>query len=300
MKVKEFDPAVPNRLKDLQEWFGGVIGQPLRKDQTIQPRTPTRSLIRTEAARYVCPSPSLAPYERMQIYNQQYWWRLQKNLADNFPTASGLLGRQKFEQQMAAPYFVAHPPDHWALIRLGPHLADWIKTNYRGSHREILSESALLDYTFNICFGAPHFDPLSNSQADAHQLATQMLYLQPHIRLFSFEQDTIRFRDAIISQTKEGYWLAHPPPKIDRSRRFYYVTLRDSEGFIIWREISQAMHFLLDYFARGSTIDDICEALETQVESIQLEVAANLQAWMQEWVANEWLTLQKSSDVHHS
>ncbi len=290
--MKTYEPAVPERLKQLQHWFGSIIGQPLRKDSTIQPRTPQGNLIKPETARYVIPSPSLAPYQRMQIYSQQYWWRLFKNLADNFPTACRILGRKEFEQQLACPYFVAYPPDHWALVRLGPHLAKWTKEQYTGPHQQLIYESALLDFAFNTCFVAAHYDPLSASQADVIQLANAQLYLQPHFRLFSFEHDFMRFRSKLLAQ-EENHWLTHPLPELDQSKRFYSVIFRNSEGAMIWRNICEEKYFLLTLFAKGSCIDEICNALETQPEPAQLEIAANLQAWMQEWVANEWLTLRR-------
>ena len=294
MNTKIYDPKVPRNLRLLQQWFGAIIEQPLRDDQTIQPRTPQRTHIRPETARFVRPSHSLAPFQRMQIYNQQYWWRLLKNLRENFPLAFALLGKKQFDRLLAYPYFASHPPDHWALIRLGPFLSEWSKEYYRGPHEQLIRDSVLVDYHLNICFIAAHNEPVAWSEAGLQELATQALYLQPHFRLFSFAYDLMRFRGVIL-EGKEEHWLTHPLPELDDSRQFYYVFFRNADGIMIWRDISAGMYFLLGLFEKGSSIDELCEELETQPETIQEEVVAHLQGWMQEWVGNEWLTLIEQS-----
>ena len=290
MNQKIYDPAVPPKLRLLQQWFGSIITQPLREDNTIQPRAPQRNLIRPETARFVRPSQHLAPYQRMQIYNQQYWWRLLKNLRENFATAFVLLGKQRFERLLAYPYFSNHPPEHWALIRLGPHLSHWCQEKYRGPHQQFIQDSTLVEYFLNIGFVAGHLDPIRASEADLNELSSQPLYLQPHFKLLSFPYDLMRFR-AVLLEAEEDHWLTHPLPEVDHSRSFYYITFRNNEGLMIWRYISEAMAFLLGLFEKGCSIDQACEKLESQPEAIQQEVAANLQSWMEEWVGNEWLTL---------
>jgi hypothetical protein len=66
-------------LKELQQWFSSVITSPL--DKPIE-----------GAERFVAPSPTLEPNERMRIYNQQYFWRLLNVLHKSYPFLTRLFG----------------------------------------------------------------------------------------------------------------------------------------------------------------------------------------------------------------
>ena len=72
-------------LFELQEWLGALIAQPLQLDHRLPNLSPFGTPIEKEIEKYVAPSPTLKPFQRVQIYHQQYWWRLVKCMQQNFP-----------------------------------------------------------------------------------------------------------------------------------------------------------------------------------------------------------------------
>ena len=103
--LRKNNDSTPSQLKSTQEWFASIITHPLGKNDTIQSLSPHGCLIAEEAARYVIPSPTLHPHLRMQIYNQQYWWRLLNTLHANFPMLTRLLDVTLLMKKLAFPTF---------------------------------------------------------------------------------------------------------------------------------------------------------------------------------------------------
>ncbi len=103
--------SIPPGLKSVQEWFGNVISSPLEDNNYIKTIAPSGYLIAEEAARYIIPTPNLRAHQRIQIYNQQYWWRLLKAMHESFPLVTRLFGYHAFNETIAIPYLYKYPQD---------------------------------------------------------------------------------------------------------------------------------------------------------------------------------------------
>ena len=59
-----------------------------------------------EMARYaelfIKPSHSLTSFERLEIYNQQYWWRILESFAEDFCGLRAVIGKAKFDSLVVA------------------------------------------------------------------------------------------------------------------------------------------------------------------------------------------------------
>jgi hypothetical protein len=76
-------------LEDLQRTMGAAVMQPLTADEEMQPQDITgrwngRAMAEV-AGEFIAPNSRLTAFERLEIYNRQYWFRLQT--AFNIPAA---------------------------------------------------------------------------------------------------------------------------------------------------------------------------------------------------------------------
>jgi Putative DNA-binding domain len=293
---EEFD-RLPCTLKSTQEWFASVITNRLGKNDVIQTYTASGGLIAEEAARYIVPNHSLRPDQRIQIYNQQYWWRLLNTLHSNFPLVTRLFGSLAFNEEIGIPYLLKYPPNHWSLTLLGERLPKWITEYYHEPDRSLLYNAASLDWAFMASFIAAQLPPLdlAHLQGDPESLLSFTFYLQPHIHLFKWEYDLLIFREYFLKQGVD-YWVEHRFPDLPKGRTYRFVLYRNANNNIAWREISQGEFLLLERFKTGTTISTTCEFIETQEASLYEEVEANLQKWLQEWTQAGWLTLTSKEE----
>lgn len=284
------------RLKPIQEWFAGIITNKLTEQDCINPLAPSGILIAEEATRYIVPSPTLSPHQRIQIYNQQYWWRLLNALHDNFPFVTRLFGYQAFNEEIGIPYLMKYPPNHWSLNHLGERLSKWISEEYRAPDRPLIFNATLLDWAFTASFISAQKAPLdlttSMIQEDPEKLLAFTLYLQPHIHLFKWDYDLFSFREAFLKQSVE-YWIEHDFPPLLKERTYYFTLYRTQKNHIIWKEIGPGEYALLHVLKKGASIEEACAFLEQQETAIYEEAVAHLQQWFQDWTARRWLTLEK-------
>lgn len=284
-----YDSKVPLNLKKTQEWFAGVITQPMDEYDQIWPIAPSGDLIEQEACQFITPGPRLQPAQRIQMYNQQYWWRLFNTMHENFLLLVRLFGYADFNKTIAEPYFVKYPSDHWSINLLGDRLTQWIEEDYHAQDKPLVYHSAQVDWAYIESFSAAQYPAISQEALSQEGLLEQKLLLQPHIHLFEMKYNIFPFRMEFIKQEPE-YWLEHDFPILNRDKTYHFILYRTLKNHIAYDEITLGEYHLLQQFKKGSSIDEVCRWLETQDnESLYEEASQNLHLWMQKWIFNQWL-----------
>lgn len=286
----------PFELKKIQEWFGALINRPLVENDLINPLTPSGLVISKEAARYIAPSSTLRPHQRLQIYNQQYWWRLQGVLQTNFPLLLRLFGTHSFNESIAVPYLTAYLPNHWALHLLGEKLPTWIQEKYQASDKQLVYDAAYLDWILSASFTHGQYPRLDNqflTQEDPEELIKKPLCLQPHIFLIQFDHNLPAFRDLIIKESAD-FWTTHDFPHLLRDKTYYFVIFRNLHNNVAWKDVTLEEYLILGQFSKGSSIEAVCAWMEELEEDRYTLMATHLQKWMQEWTRYGWLTFLPS------
>lgn len=290
---------IPGYLQSTQEWFSRVITNKLDDYSNIQQMDPNGFCVAEEAARYIVSSPNLKPHERVQVYNQQYWWRLLKAMHENFPMVTRLFGYHAFNETIAIPYLLKCPPNHWSLNHLGSRLSKWIDSEYDARDKQLVSNAVDLDWSFMASFIAPKLPLLDLNtliNGNPENLLNYKFYLQPHLHLFKWNYDLFKFREKFLEKDVD-YWTMNDFPSLPKGKTFHFVLYRTNSNDIGWLEISAGEYTLLEVFKKGSKIEDACEYLEQQSAEIYEEASNNLQKWLQNWVSYGWLTLDHFEDT---
>jgi len=290
-----YDLQVPNELKRTQQWFGSIIGRPIDEDSRMDHISPSGESMEIEAAKYIAPSPALRPAQRIQIYNQQYWWRLLGILQEGFPFLTRLMGFYDFNRHLGIPYLVKYPPNHWSLFHLGARLPQWVKEEYHAKNREMILHGAEIDWVFNLSFVVEQLPPLTSeliaTPENLEKILENRIYAQKHIELFQLPGDLFQLRDTLLQHPPE-HWQNHPSPPCEKSEKnLYFIVYRNLRNEISWKEISAGEYHLLMLLKKGTTIDEACEWLEEQQSTLCDEVEQHLIEWFQDWTMRGWLSI---------
>ena len=264
------------------KWFGGMIAQPLRPDNLLPQHSPWGNDSLQEASHFIAPSKALNPLERIQIYHQQYWWRLLKCLQQNFPTVTRLFSTESFDQELAVPYLAAHPPSHWALSRLGETFPQWLEMHYHAQDRYLVTHAAQIDWAANHAFWVGSLPPAELTSLSVKQ----NLVLQPHIHLFSLEGDLLSFREVMLENPPEYYNL-NPFPSIHYGDQ-HFVLYRTPQNVVTWKQISRAEKVTLSLFSEGNTIQGACSVLEEMKGEVLEEALCQIPFWFKQWTVLSW------------
>lgn len=286
-----YDTTVPIKLKKTQQWFASIITRPIDENSQMNPISPSGRMMEEESCELISPSPTLKPHQRIELYNQQYWWRLVNILQECFPLTVRLFGYKDFTEAIAVPYLVKYPPDTWSLAFLGAHLSQWVKEEYQGQDKQLVQDAVSLDYAFYTSFfenQSPGIDltklPIPG---DISSLMNVNLFVQPWLHCFEFNYDLLSFRQQMLLQPV-GHWEENDFPNIESGKK-YFVLYRNQYKHISWMELSSTAYKILQLFKNGTSVDNICEWIETQDDATCEEAALNLQKWLQEWIVWHWL-----------
>ncbi len=76
--------------------MAGAIFRPLTPRWRMQNGRADGGNGRSEAAEFIKPNDRLSSFERLEIYNRQYWFRLLDCLYEDYPGLLAVLGERRF------------------------------------------------------------------------------------------------------------------------------------------------------------------------------------------------------------
>src|ERR1700685_320408 len=112
-------------LLEIQHRMLDAVMQPLTNDEQMQPRTRDGKSMHDVAAEFIKPNDRLSSFERLEIYNRQYWFRVLDCLYDDYPGLRAILGETKFRRLRIA-YLEKHPSASFTLRDLGNRLEQFL------------------------------------------------------------------------------------------------------------------------------------------------------------------------------
>lgn len=282
---------VPTALLEMQEWFSNIITTRLEDDDTIAKKTISGNSIIEEAKLYVTPSHTLEPYERMEIYNKGYWYRLLDILIDAFPLVSRLFGAYDFNQKLAIPYLMKHPSQHWDLNFLGNRFVQYLEESYHEKDRKLILFSAKVDWACQESFFVEAQPALDTHLLKPEEILSKQIKLQPHIQLFEFPYDLISYREAFLKEEVD-FWIDHDFPKLSKQKApssYFFILFRSLQPLVEIKAIDEAEFFLLKSIQKGKTIEEALEEVEQIGGTLYKETETKIAFWLQEWLLRKWL-----------
>ncbi len=174
-------------LAQLQREMARAVMMPLTASEEMRRETPDGRLMEEVAASFIAPNSGLSSFERLEIYNRQYWFRVLGALAEDFPALRSVIGGRAFEA-MSVAYLTAHPNRSFTLRNLGSNLADWLAVNphFAGRRARLAEDVARVEWAFIEAFDNADREPLSLEQISTLD-GESRLGLQPHLQLIELE-----------------------------------------------------------------------------------------------------------------
>ena len=116
------------KLHTLQRAVARAVMRPLTSSERMQRKAPGGGRLSAYAARYIKPNERLTSFERLEIYNRQYWFRVLASLAEDYPGLRAVLGGRRFEA-MCKAYLTECPSRSFTLRNLGAQMETWLRQN---------------------------------------------------------------------------------------------------------------------------------------------------------------------------
>lgn len=139
------------------------------------------------AERFIAPNSRLTAFERLEIYNRQYWFRLLSALAEDFPALRAVVGASAFDR-LATDYLSAHPSRSFSLRNLGSKLPEWLAGHpqHTGRRQRLALDVVKIEWAFIEAFDNAQRTPLTLDQIATLDGGSR-LGLQPHLQLLALD-----------------------------------------------------------------------------------------------------------------
>jgi hypothetical protein len=172
-------------LLEIQRRMAAAVMHPLTRGETMPRRRRDGTSNLSEADAIIRPNDRLASFERLEIYNRQYWFRLYSSFEEDFPGLRAILGRVKFDALMRA-YLTDCPSESFSLRNLGSRLEAWLKEHPRVIEPlgELARDMVRLEWAHIEAFDSEEKSPLG-AEAFVRMGEDSTLRLQPHVRLLA-------------------------------------------------------------------------------------------------------------------
>ncbi|MDE3105191.1 MAG: putative DNA-binding domain-containing protein [Acidobacteriota bacterium] len=286
-------------LAELQRHVAAAVMQPLTQRETMRQRNASGISNAETAAQWIKPNDRLSSFERLEIYNRQYWFRVFASFEEDFPGLQAVLGRRRFQALMRA-YLEANPSTSFSLRNLGRNLEAWTRTNLQfvEPYAALALDMLRLEWAHIESFdmaAVPSLQPEALGEVDE---ATR-IGLQPHVMLLALQHDVDNAlialqRDAGSSNSSVNNAASARVVRRVRSlsgvqQQELFLAVHRWQDTVYYKRITREDFQLLRAIRGGSTLMESIEAAFAG-STLQDEArAAYLQSAFQHWMAMGWL-----------
>jgi hypothetical protein len=172
----------------LQRLMTHALLRPLTADSRMQPTwtdgRPTAEVV----AEFIKPNDRLSAFDRLELYNRMYWFRLIDAFYDDNPGLRALLGEEKF-LALCEAYLAKYPSRSFTLRNLCARLADFIAETPRltAPRTALARDIARFEWAQTVAFDGESRTKLAPATIARSGPATMRIGLQPYLTLLALD-----------------------------------------------------------------------------------------------------------------
>ena len=260
----------------------------------------------TDMARYaelfIKPNDRLSSFDRLEIYNQQYWWRILESFGEDFKGLRAVIGGDKFDA-LAEAYLVECGSTSWTLRNLGQHLLKFLAQHpeFTTPHTALALDIASIEWARAWTFDEPGDPPPDTqylAQTPPHRLK---LRLQPYLVLLELKYEAeklfLRFRkrDASAAESTASNAINRAPRKRKETRitakpakEPVYLVVHRQQNTVYYKRITAEAFALLQSLHAGKSLAAACDAAFVGKPFAPEDAAALIREWFAEWMELGW------------
>jgi hypothetical protein len=288
----------PMSLEQIQREMAHAVMTPLTPDEDMRKESREGRSVERVAASIIAPNSKLSSFERLEIYNRQYWYRVLGALAEDFPALRSVIGSRAFDA-MSVAYLEAHPNRSFTLRNLGSQLSDWLVANphFAGRRASLAVDVARIEWAFVEAFDSAEHEPLTLEQIATLEGGSQ-LGLQPHLQLVELEypvddlvlnlhkQEKRQTTEASLQHDGEN----HAPAKLPALRRKpTWLAAHRVDYSVFYLRLKRGEFHTLRAIRAGQPL---AEAIEAGVTTARVPAARRPQLvrqWFTAWAELGWI-----------
>ncbi len=287
------------KLLTLQRAVARAVMQPLTLSERMQRTAPGGGRISAYAARYIKPNDRLTAFERLEIYNRQYWFRVLASMAEDFPGLCAILGQPRFED-MCRAYLAECPSRSFTLRNLGARLETWLRHNpkwIRGKQTLAL-DMVRLEWADIEAFDGKAEPALHPEDLNGSPTRGLRLRVQPYVQVlelhYPVDDLTLEFREG----DNTAHFASNALTEIRSNRKVRAVgALEPKQIFLVVHRMDFSVYFrriereefaLLSALRSGKTIERAIELAFQRSSVPEFDRGGYVRLRFQTWATMGW------------
>ena len=284
-------------LDHIQRSMFNAVRQPLTASEGMRQRSTDGRSMNGIAEEIIKPHDRLTSFERLEIYNRQYWFRVLGALAEDFDGLRLIIGDRAFEK-LSIAYLQDCPSRSFTLRNLGSKLEAWLR-----SHPELIRrvEGIAIDMVRLEWAEIESFDEAAKptlTEADLASLGPDPQFaLQPHLRLLDLHYPVDKMllkirREQRVIDIASNAVTGRPPrrrgPKRSLPKREkVFLAVHRAENSVYFKRLDAEAFAILSDLHGGKPLSEAVERVDWRETSGE-QAAERLQAWFALWSSFGW------------
>jgi hypothetical protein len=270
-------------LLELQRRMSEDVMRPLSADFQMQTTTDDGRSTAAIAEGYIKPNDRLSSFDRLEIYNRQYWFRVITAVAEDFPALNAVLGSEAFDELVLA-YLRENPSSSFTLRNLGSRLPEWLQNHaeFTSGNHDLAMDIARLEWAYVEAFDRAAIPPVNGADFTGFDGETK-LSLQPHLQLLDLKYPVDELVLAVHRETGPSDIMSNAISERrqtseavlpEMTRQNVYLAVHRYDNSVYYRRIDREAYQLLSSLQSGSSLGFALEtAFEGGVYSLEDQTA---------------------------
>ncbi len=254
------------------------------------------------AAEFIKPNDRLSSFERLEIYNRQYWFRVLDCLYDDYPGLRAILGERKF-MKLATAYLARYPSDSYTLRDLGNRLEQFLQEEPQWSapRQELARDMARFEWAQVVAFDGPAKPPVTPDDILDTPPSKLRLDSQPYLSLLELDYAVDDFLIAVKKRESdalrgEASNAVQSAPKAAKRRKRIrppkrekvYLAVHRHDNMLYYKRLDSEAFAILASLGRGLTVEDACVEAVTASERTDIDWPVQIKEWFDNWSTLCW------------
>jgi len=286
-------------LLQIQRAVAGAVMQPLTRNSGMKSRDEVGHSMRKLAGEIMKPNDRLTSFERLEIYNRQYWFRVLDSLYEDFPGLRSVVGESRY-QRLARAYLEKYPSRSFTLRNLGSRMGKFLKEEPRwaGSRQEVALDMVSLEWAAIEVFDSMFFPPLTPGEIQLLAKKKTRMALQPCVKLIELNYPL----DEYLIACKEGKALrlvASNAVRGDKKRKAVviiprltkkkiFLVVHQFENSVYYKRLSPEQFAILKGIEKGFPLGKACLQAVPKAKKSPEAWAEDIQQWFGLWAQLGW------------
>jgi hypothetical protein len=292
-----------SQLKRLQKVMATALFRPLTPKDRMQPTWVDGRAMSKVAESFIKPNDRLSSFERLEIYNRVYWFRVLDFLYDDYTGLRAVLGDERFMKLITA-YLTKYPSESFTLRNLGSRLEKFIRDEPKWAypHQPVALDMVRFEWAQVVAFDDPAKPSITPDDILDARPEKLRLGLQPYLSLLQLDYAVDEFLIAVRKSESdvlrsEASNIIEAMPKASRrskkkvrppKRKRVHLAVHRFDNMLYYKRLEPEAFAILKALRAGNTVANACAAALEGSKPSRVNWSARVKNWFNDWSSLGW------------